>query len=196
MVTIKTFAQLLAERYDDANFRARFQDAVDGDIERMDELLGVMTEFAGFNQPHKISIALNEHLHSALADIHDTCAKRQVRVGWKENGQGVRIMADAAQLQYALKNTLLAILSQTRIGSEIELALGQRGSLTISYLRESERIQSLVNYLNDVNAPGTENILPLRILLAREIIERSGGRIGMDQADGDREIVTMEFAVD
>ena len=31
MVTIKTFAQLLAERYDDASFRARFQDVVDGD---------------------------------------------------------------------------------------------------------------------------------------------------------------------
>lgn len=196
MVTIKTFAQLLAERYDDPNFRARFQDAVDGDIERMDELLGVMTEFAGFDQPHKISIVLKEHLHSALADIHDNCAKRQVRVGWKENGQGVKIMADAAQLQYVLKNTLLAILSQTRTGSEIELALGQRGSVTISYLREGERIQSLVNYLNDVTVPGTEKILPLRILLAREIIERSGGRIGMDQADGDREIVTMEFAVD
>jgi hypothetical protein len=135
-------------------------------------------------------------LHSALADIRDNCAKRQVRVGWKENGQGVKIMADAAQLQYVLKNTLLAILSQTRTGSEIELALGQRGSVTISYLREGERIQSLVNYLNDVTVPGTEKILPLRILLAREIIERSGGRIGMDQADGDREIVTMEFAVD
>ena len=40
MVTIKTFAQLLAERYDDASFRARFQDVVDGDIERMNEIIG------------------------------------------------------------------------------------------------------------------------------------------------------------
>ena len=37
MVTIKTFAQLLAERYDDASFGAGFQDVVDGDIARMDE---------------------------------------------------------------------------------------------------------------------------------------------------------------
>ena len=195
MVTIKTFAQLLAERYDDASFRARFQDVVDGDIERMDELLKVMTEFAGFDQPRKNSVALKEYLHSTLEAIHDDCAKRQVRVGWKGNGQGVKIMADAAQLQYALKNTMLAVLSQTQMGSEIELALGKRGSLTISYLREGERIRSLANYLSVASAPETENIIPLRIMLAREIVERSGGRFGMDQTDGDREVVTMEFPV-
>jgi len=195
MVTIKTFAQLLAERYDDASFRARFQDVVDGDIERMDELLKVMTEFAGFDQPRKNSVALKEYLHSTLEAIHDDCAKRQVRVGWKGNGQGVKIMADAAQLEYALKNTMLAVLSQTQMGSEIELALGKRGSLTISYLREGERIRSLANYLSDASAAETENIIPLRIMLAREIVERSGGRFGMDQTEGDREVVTMEFPV-
>ena len=195
MVTIKTFAQLLAERYDDASFRARFQDVVDGDIERMDELLKVMTEFAGFDQPRKNSVALKEYLHSTLEAIHDDCAKRQVRVGWKGNGQGVKIMADAAQLEYALKNTMLAVLAQTQMGSEIELALGKRGSLTISYLREGERIRSLANYLSDASAAETENIIPLRIMLAREIVERSGGRFGMDQTEGDREVVTMEFPV-
>ena len=195
MVTIKTFAQLLAERYDDASFRARFQDVVDGDIERMDELLKVMTEFAGFDQPRKNSVALKEYLHATLKAIHDDCAKRQIRVGCKGNGQGVKIMADAAQLQYALKNTMLAVLSQTQMGSEIELALGKRGSLTISYLREGERIRSLANYLSDASGPETENIIPLRIMLAREIVERSGGRFGMDQTDGDREVVTMEFPV-
>ena len=193
MVTIKTFAQLLAERYDDASFRARFQDVVDGDIERMDELLGVMTEYAGFDQPRKASTALREHLNLTLETIHDDCAKRRVHVGWKGNEQGVKIMADATHLRYALKNTLLAVLSQTQPGSEIELALAESGALVISYHREGERIQSLANYLNDGDGSTTKNIVPLRIILAREIVERSGGRFGMDQTDGNRETVTMEF---
>jgi DNA-binding NtrC family response regulator len=195
MVTIKTFAQLLAERYDDANFRARFQDVVDGDIERMDELLKVMAEFAGFDQPRKNSVTLTDHLSSTLDAIQDDCVKRQVRVGWKGNGQDVKILADAAQLQYALKNTMLAVLSQARMGSQIELALGTGGCLTISYLREGQKIQSLTNYLGETSPSGKESLLPLRIMLAREIVERSGGRFGMDQADGDREVVTMEFPV-
>ena len=44
MVTIKTFAQLLTDRYQDENFRARFQDVVGCDIERMDDLLELMIE--------------------------------------------------------------------------------------------------------------------------------------------------------
>jgi DNA-binding NtrC family response regulator len=195
MVTIKTFAQLLSKSYDDESLRAHFHDVVDGDIERMDELLDVMMEFTGFDQPRKISIALKEHLHSALEEIHHDCAKRQIRVEWKGNGRGVNIMADAAQLRYALRNILLAILSQTKTGSEIELALGTKGSLTISYCRESEPMQSLANYVSNASGPVTENILPLRILLAREIVERSGGHVGMNQTDGDRDIVTMEFPV-
>jgi nitrogen-specific signal transduction histidine kinase len=195
MVTIKTFAQLLAERYDDASFRARFHDVVDGDIERMDAILKVMSEFAGFDQPRKISIALKEYLSATLTAIDGDCARRQLRVGWKGNGQGVKIMADAAQLQYALKNTMLAVLSQARTGSEIELALGEEGSLTISYHREGERTQSLANYVDDGAVPDGESLLPLRIMLAREIVERSGGRFGVNQADGDREVLTMEFPV-
>jgi DNA-binding NtrC family response regulator len=195
MVTIKTFAQLLAERYDDATFRARFQDVVDGDIERMDELLGVMTEYAGFDRPHKASTALVELLNSILETLQDHCAKRQIHLGWKGNGHGVKIMADAAQLQYALRNTLLAILAQAKTGSEIELSLGESGALVISYLREAERVRSLAHYLKEGDVPATHDIVPLRIMLAREIIERSGGRFGMDQTDGHRDIVSMEFPV-
>ena len=51
MVTIKTFAQLLGDRYEDENFRARFQEIVGGDIERMDDLLEAMIEFADFSRP-------------------------------------------------------------------------------------------------------------------------------------------------
>ncbi len=195
MVTIKTFAQMLSERYDDAGFRARFQNVVDGDIERMDDLLEVLVEFSGFEQPSMIRIPLKEQLHSTLEVIQEECAKRKVSVGWKGNGQGVTIMADAAQLRYALKNTLRSVVSQTKSGSEIELALGEGGSLTISYLRDGEGTHSLANYIEEAAVPDGDNILPLRIMLAREIVVRSGGRFDTDQRDGEREIVSMEFPV-
>jgi DNA-binding NtrC family response regulator len=195
MVTIKTFAQLLAERYDDASFRARFQDVVDGDIERMDELLGVMAEYAGFEQPRKASTVLMEILNSTLAAIQDDCAKRQLHVGWNGNGQAVKIMADPAQLRYALKNTLLAVLSQAKAGSKVEVSIAESGALVVSYLREGERIQSLANYFNNGDVPGTNHMVPLRMLLAREIVERSGGRFDINERDANRDIVTLEFPV-
>ena len=195
MVTIKTFAQLLAERYDDASFRASFQDVVDGDIERMNELLGVMTEYAGFDQPRKIATAFVEHLNSTLDLIRDACGKRQVHVSWKGNGRGAKIMADAAQLHYALKNTLLAVVSQAKTGSAIEVDLAESGALVISYLREGERMRSLDNYLQDGDLAPAKNIVPLRIILARQIVERSGGRFDINETDANRDVLTMEFPV-
>jgi hypothetical protein len=56
-------------------------------------------------------------------------------------------------------------------------------------------VRSLANYLKEGDVPATHDIVPLRIMLAREIIERSGGRFGMDQTDGHRDIVSMEFPV-
>ena len=40
-----------------------------------------------------------------------------------------------------------------------------------------------------------ENILPLRILLAKNLLERNGGRFAIDSSEDDRETVRMEFPI-
>jgi len=80
MVTIKTFAQLLKDRYHDENFRSRFQDVVSGDIEGMDELLELMIEFAEFSQPRWSKVPPQEKLRSALTEVTNECAKRQMQI--------------------------------------------------------------------------------------------------------------------
>lgn len=195
MVTIKTFAQLLADRYQDESFRARFQDVVDGDIERIDALLEVMIEFADFSQPRKVTIPLEEQVRSTLAEISEVCTQRHVRLGWKENDDSTRILADEGQLKYVLKNALLAILFQAKIGSEMEIAVEKGGSLTISYIREGGRVASINHLLGASSPEANESVLPLRILLARQLLERNGGRIRTDHAESDREMLEMEFSI-
>jgi signal transduction histidine kinase len=195
MVTIKTFAQLLGDRYQDANFRARFQDIVGGDIERMDDLLEIMIEFADFAQPKRSFVALAEKLRSVAKEIHDELKKRQTRFAWNNDGGSAEVHADEAQLSYVLKNVLLAVLSQVKLGSEIAVAIAQEGSLTISYLREGARVTSITHYVSDQEAQPNQGILPLRILLAKQLIERNGGRFTMDQSDPEREILRLEFPI-
>jgi DNA-binding NtrC family response regulator len=195
MVTIKTFAQLLSDRYQDENFRTRFREVVGSDIERMDDLLEMMVEFADFAQPRRSNVALNEKLRAALAEIHGECAKRQARVEWKENGAAHIVQADESHLAYILKNVLLAALSQTKMGSEIVLDVSRHGALVISYLREGARVVSIAHYLDEVSPRPDENILPLRVLLAKNLLERNGGRFAIDPSEGDRETLRMEFPI-
>ena len=125
MVTIKTFAQLFSvlTEYQDENFRARFQDVVGCDIERMDDLLELMIEFADFMQPRWSKVPLQEKLRAALNEVTNECVRRQAQIRWKGNGYSREIKADEAQIKYVLKNVLLSVLSQAKMGVRLKLTL-------------------------------------------------------------------------
>jgi DNA-binding NtrC family response regulator/uncharacterized protein YuzE len=195
MVTIKTFAQLLGDRYQDENFRNRFQEVVGNDIERMDDLLEVMIEFADFARPRLNKVALAEKMRSVLTDIRAESAKRQTRFEWKGSGLVQEIEADESQLEYILKNILLVTLSDARMGSEIEIDLSRHGTLAITYLREGARVASISHYLSEQDSPENAGILPLRVLLAKHLLERNGGRFVINPPEGEKETLRLEFPV-
>jgi DNA-binding NtrC family response regulator len=197
MVTIKTFAQLLGERYQDENFRVRFQEVVGDDIERMDELLEVMIEFGDFTVPRMSKVNLGEKLEAVLSELQNECTKRQTRFECKGNGGTHEVQSDEAQLSFILKNVLLATVSQARMGSEIEIDATQPGTVAITYLREGARVASISHYLDGTGtASRTDNvILPLRVLLAKQLLERNGGHFLINRTDSDRETMRMEFPI-
>jgi light-regulated signal transduction histidine kinase (bacteriophytochrome) len=193
MVTIKTFAQLLDDRYQDENFRARFRDVVGSDIERMDDLLEVMIEFTHFTQPHMTNVPLEEKLRIVLGDASSECDKRQTRIKWKRNGFGREIRTDESQLRYVLKNTILGVLSQAKMGSEIEIDIEKQGCVSITYLREGARLASITHYFNATVPSSDDPILPLRMLLAKQLVERNGGRMALEGVGGERDVLRLEF---
>ncbi len=194
MVTIKTFAQLLGDRYEDEHFRARFRDVVGHDIDRMDELLESMVEFADFSQPRKTVVSLEQKLRSALNEIASESAKHDARFRWKGNGYSREIRSDETQIKYILKNVLLAVLSQVRKGSEIEIDVAEQGCVTISFSRELARMASVTPYLTVLRSVD-ENVLPLRVLLAKHVVEKNGGRMVVDQSDSEKDVLKMEFPI-
>jgi DNA-binding NtrC family response regulator len=195
MVTIKTFSQLLGDRYQDENFRVRFQEVVGGDIERMDELLEVMIEFANFSQPRSTRISLEAHLRSILNEIGSECTKRQITIRWGDNGASQQILADEDQLGYILKNVLLTVLSEVKMGSEIEVKITEPGSLVISYWREGARVASISHYFKVPSEAVEESVRPLRILLAKQLLERIGGGMEIDSSENDKETIKMGFPI-
>lgn len=195
MVTIKTFAQLLGERYQDETFRSRFQEVVGHDIERMDDLLEMMIEFADFAKPRLTKVSLVDKVRTVLAKIREDFAKRQNRFELKESGGTQEIRTDEAQLEYILKNILKVTLAEAQIGSEIEIDVSTRGTLSIRYQREGERVKSISHYLDEKKSAVDEKILPLRVLLAKHLLERNGGRFAVERPEDEREILTLEFSL-
>jgi DNA-binding NtrC family response regulator len=195
MVTIKTFAQLLGERYQDEAFRSRFQEVVGNDIERMDDLLEMMLEFADFARPRLSKVTLADKLRNVLTEVQGECAKRQIRFEWKETGGRREIETDESQLEYILKNMLLVAASEAKLGSEVEIDISMHGTLVISYLREGARVASISHYFSEQSSPANESIFPLRVLLAKHLLERNGGQFTMNLSNGEKETLKLEFPI-
>lgn len=195
MVTIKTFAQLLGDRFDDAAFRVRFQETVGGDIERMDELLEAMLDFSRFTHPAVEKITLYEQLRRVLEEIVPECIKRGATIRWGRKGERGEVFADEAQLRYAFKNVLRTVLAQVKPRGEIQIDVEGEGRVAVSYVPEGGRMSPFTQYLDISSSQTEEEILPLRILLAKVLLERNGGGIKVNQLDGCKVLIRAELPV-
>ncbi len=195
MVTIKTFSQLLGERFDDAAFRSRFQETVGNDIERMDELLESLIDFSRFTHPAIEKIPLYGQLRRVLEEIVPECIKREATIRWGKKGEDGEVFADEAQFRYAFKNVLWSILAQIKPRGEIQIDLEKGGRVAISYVREEGRMSPFTQYLDLASLTTEEESLPLRILLAKILIERNGGRIKVNHLDAGKVLIRAELPI-
>lgn len=195
MVTIKTFAQLLDDRFDDAAFRARFQKMVDSDIERMDELLEAMLDFSRFTHPAAERIPLDEQLQRVLEEIVPECLKKEATIRWGRKGGAGEVFADEEQFRYAFKNVLRTVLAQVKPRGEIQIDVEGEGRVAVSYVPEGGRMSPFTQYLDISSSQAEEEIFPLRIILAKALLERNGGGIKVSQLDGGKVLIRAELPV-
>lgn len=195
MVTVKTFSQLLADRFDDPTFRVRFQQTVNGDIQRMDDLLEALLDFSRFGQPAKEKILIYEQLRRVEEELLPECIKRETALQWGKRGEAAAVFVDKAQFIFAFKSILRAALAQVKPKSEIQMDVEGEGKVAISYLREGAGIGALHEYLGVATAANGDEALPLRMLLANILLERNGGGIKVDYHENGRARIRAELPV-
>ncbi|MGH7846659.1 MAG: ATP-binding response regulator [Candidatus Binatia bacterium] len=195
MVTIKTFSQLLAERYDDPVFRNRFREMVSGDIERMDALLESLLDFARLGQPAAQSVSLLEQLRQVLEEVLPDPRKEWIKEELRRLGQDTEVFVDQEHLRYALKNVLRSALFEAKPRGDVDIHTEAEGVIAVSYLQEGGRVVSLAQYL-DPNAQPTDSDhegMSLRVLLAKTLLEKSGGKVKMERDDAGNVRIRMQL---
>lgn len=191
MVTIKTFSQLLGERFDDPGFRSRFQETVSNDIDRMDDLLEALLDFSRLQAPQIQRVPLMEELRRAVEDILPDCNKRRIKLCLARSRETV-VFADAIHLQYAVKNLVRSALSEVRTLGEIAIDAGENGEVVVSYANEGGQVVSFRQYLDGQVSSG-EEVLPVRMLLARILLQRNGGGLRVERREGGEAKIVMQL---
>jgi polar amino acid transport system substrate-binding protein len=197
MVTIKTFSQLLVDRYDDPVFRSRFREMVSGDIERMDALLESLLDFARLRPPAAQPISLLEQLRQALEEVLPDSKKQWIKEELTSLGQDTEVFIDQEHLRYALKNVVRSALFEAKPKGEVDIHSEAKGVIVVSYSHEGGRVVSLAQYLDPNARPADSDheAMSLRVLLAKTLIEKNGGKIKMERDDVGNVRVCMELPI-
>jgi PAS domain S-box-containing protein len=122
LVSIKTFTQLLPERYQDTEFRDTFFDLIGQEVHRIDSLVNRLLKFS---RPARANLQ-QMHLHRAVEDSLKLVSQQFHRRGIElvcrlEAGQD-DIMGDADLLNQALVNFFLNAMEAMSGGGRLEVS--------------------------------------------------------------------------
>ncbi len=125
--SMKVFSQLLHDRYPDPEFRAKFEEVIPKEINRIDRIVEGLISFAKSPEPHLEEIKLSALLDDVLDDLASEIERTGVKVE-KRYSALPDILADREQLSRAFSNVVLnAVQSLSENGSvTIETSVNDR----------------------------------------------------------------------
>jgi PAS domain S-box-containing protein len=122
LVSIKTFAQLLPERYQDSDFRETFSNLIGHEIDRIDSLVNQLLRFARPTKPLLRPMHVHEILEKSLSLVGHRLYQKEIKLtrSWEANVDTIR--ADADQLEQVFLNFFLNAMDAMKNGGELAVS--------------------------------------------------------------------------
>ena len=122
LVSIKTFAQLLPERYNDSDFRETFSNLIGHEIDRIDSLVNQLLRFARPAKPHLQPMHVHEILEKSLLLLGHRLYQKDIKLtrSWQANVDTIR--ADADQLEQVFLNFFINAMDAMKNGGELSIS--------------------------------------------------------------------------
>ena len=139
LVSIKTFAQLLPERYQDSDFRQTFSNLIGHEIDRIDSLVNQLLRFARPAKPQLEPRHVHQILEKSLLLVGHRLYQKDIKLtrSWDANVDTIR--ADADQLEQVFLNFFLNAMDAMKNGGELHIGT------------EIQADQALVSSINQTN---------------------------------------------
>ena len=135
LVSIKTFAQLLPERYNESDFRETFSNLIVHEINRIDSLVNQLLRFARPAKPLLRPMRVHEVLDKTLLLIQHRLYQKEIKLTklWEADIDTTR--ADADQLEQVFLNFFLNAMDAMKRGGELTVTTKIRsGDVLVSQL--------------------------------------------------------------
>jgi PAS domain S-box-containing protein len=122
LVSIKTFAQLLPERYQDSDFRETFFSLIGHEVDRIDSLVNQLLRFARPAKPLLRPMHVHEVLEKALLLIGHRLYQKDIKLNRSWQAEVDTIRADADQIEQVFLNFFINALDAMKPGGSLTVA--------------------------------------------------------------------------
>ncbi len=122
LVSIKTFAQLLPERYQDSDFRETFFSLIGHEVDRIDSLVNQLLRFARPAKPLLKPMHVHDVLERALLLVGHRLYQKDIKLtrSWQADVDTIR--ADADQIEQVFLNFFINALDAMKPGGSLTVA--------------------------------------------------------------------------
>lgn len=139
LVSIKTFAQLLPERYQDSDFRETFSNLIGHEIERIDTLVNQLLRFARPAKPILKPMHVHEILEKALRLVSHRMDQKKIKLTRLFDANVDITRADPDQLEQVFLNFFINAMDAMKNGGELTVR---------TEIRTNEGWVSALNHIN------------------------------------------------
>jgi PAS domain S-box-containing protein len=126
LVAIRTFAELLPERFSDEDFRHEFSQIVVQEVERIGELLGRLRDLTSPQPQQVVSLFLRELVEETLGLLRGQLEQAKISVQASYTEDRTLVDGDRGQLKQLLLNVLLNAIEAMPDGGRLAVSLRQR----------------------------------------------------------------------
>lgn len=119
LVSIKTLAELLPERFEDPEFRTHFTNIAITEIDRIESIVSDLLDFAKSSEPRFEPLDLNRFLDSIILMLSSQLTKRRIIVLKRLPEDLPIIYADHSQIKQVLLNLFINSMEAMPDGGEI-----------------------------------------------------------------------------
>jgi DNA-binding NtrC family response regulator len=193
---IKTFSELLGDRWNDAEFRARFAERTGEDVRRMEESLGLLSRIASFGPPALEAVDVTALLSELLEERRERVRERRLLVLQELETQRPEARGDAEQIRFALEALLGACFALVPEQGDLYLASkhlpgGLRGGPCLRVLVRFHGPQRGAPAGRTAGLSPAENSLAL--VLAERVVRASQGSFTLNVGQGDETLVVLDL---
>ncbi len=200
LVSIKTLAQLLPERYDDEEFRFRFTNIAISEIDRIGNIVSDLLDFAKSSEPDFTSVDIQGLIDEVIALLSARFDECGILVSRNYLAQVPAIYGDRAQLKQLFLNIFLNSHEAMQTGGRITVGLDigadsdkvQKVIVRIADTGsgiEKENMQHVFEPFFTTKGKGTG----LGLSICKRMVSNHGGNISLDSISKQGTTVTVEL---